>query len=120
MNDISASPEAILAPRHHAATIALHWVTLLLILLGLAAVFTRELFDEKPARAFLLAVHRNSGLLVLIMVAIRLLLRWPLGVGRLALARLIITCKRACALPQRWVTPRCIYCCWRCRSWAGC
>jgi cytochrome b561 len=81
MNDTSASSEAILAPRHHAATIALHWVTLLLILFGLAAVFTRELFDEKPARAFLLAVHRNSGLLVLIMVGIRLLLRWPLGVG---------------------------------------
>ncbi len=62
--------------RHHPLTIALHWLTLLLIVVGVASVLSRELTDDKAIRGVLLAVHRSCGLLVLWGVVIRLLSRW--------------------------------------------
>jgi len=54
----------------------LHWLTLLLIVLGVASVLSRELSDDKAIRTVLLAAHRTAGLLVLWTVVLRLLSRW--------------------------------------------
>lgn len=73
----SRSPVA----RHHAATIALHWSSLVAILLGLLAVFGREFSDDKALRAVLLEVHRNAGLLIFTAALVRAVIRSALGFG---------------------------------------
>lgn len=68
--------------RHHLLTITLHWLTLMLLMVGLAAVLSRELTDDRALRLLLLDVHRSAGLLILVTVGLRLLTRWPLAAHR--------------------------------------
>ena len=68
--------------RHHSLTIVLHWLTLILLVGGVASVLARELFDDRALKLLLLNVHRSAGLMILLAVAARLLTRWPLGAGR--------------------------------------
>jgi cytochrome b561 len=62
-------------PKHHSATIALHWGTVLCLLLAVAAVLLRELTGDKIWRIVLLESHRQLGLLILMGVAARLYVR---------------------------------------------
>jgi cytochrome b561 len=61
--------------RHHPLTIFLHWATLLLILLSAAAIFGRELVDDKAIQGELMSLHRSFGLLVLVLVLLRIIVR---------------------------------------------
>ena len=61
--------------RHPRLTIALHWGTVLAIVIAVAAMFLRDASEEKSTRLFLLEAHRQLGLLVLIGVLLRMLRR---------------------------------------------
>ena len=64
--------------RHSRATVFLHWSTLLLIVLSGAAVFGRELVDDKAVQGLLMNLHRQAGLLVFSVLLLRLAVRvWP-------------------------------------------
>jgi cytochrome b561 len=56
-------------------TIFLHWATLLLILLSAAAIFGRELVDDKAVQGMLMNLHRQAGLLVFILLFLRIMER---------------------------------------------
>lgn len=68
--------------RHHPLTITLHWLTLLLIVGGVGCVLLREAVEDRDARLLLLNLHRNAGLLVMALAALRLISRWPLAAHR--------------------------------------
>lgn len=57
-------------------TISTHWFSALAILLALGAVWSRELLDGDALRATVLGFHRQLGLLVLLLWAVRLAVRW--------------------------------------------
>lgn len=68
--------------RHHPFTITLHWLTVGLLVLGIAAVLGRELCEDKALKTLLLNIHRAMGLLVLCVCVLRLASRWPLAAGK--------------------------------------
>lgn len=51
---------------------ALHWVTALLLTVGIAAVLAHDQVEGHDARAQLMNVHRQAGLLILLLVVIRI------------------------------------------------
>lgn len=61
--------------RHHPLTIALHWLSLLLLVGGVAAVLGRDVVEDRALRTLLLELHRNAGVMVLALAAIRLAVR---------------------------------------------
>lgn len=68
--------------RHRPLTIVLHWLSLLLIVGGVACVLAREGVEDRGLRLLLLELHRNAGLLVLALAALRLLTRLRPGHAR--------------------------------------
>ena len=67
------------AAKHATATIVLHWGTVTAIVIMVAAIYLRDLTEDKAIRQLLLDVHRQFGLLVMIGVPIRILARYWLG-----------------------------------------
>ncbi len=57
---------------------ALHWLTVLVLVALVSAIWSRELLDDKVWRTALLNVHRHLGLLIWLLLAARLLTRWRL------------------------------------------
>jgi cytochrome b561 len=54
---------------------ALHWGSALLVACALATAWLRELWEGEPPARLLLAIHRQLGLAVLLLLAVRLLTR---------------------------------------------
>jgi cytochrome b561 len=68
------------APDKHApAIILLHWATVLAVVIAVAAIYARELTEDKGLRQLLLDVHRQLGLLILLGLALRLAVRYAKG-----------------------------------------
>ncbi len=65
--------------RHATATILLHWGTVLAVVIAVAAIYARELTENKGLRQLLLETHRQLGLLILIGLALRLAVRYTKG-----------------------------------------
>src|SRR5262245_26042636 len=65
--------------RHPPLVIALHWGTLAAIVISVAAMFVRDAVEDSGWRQALLGIHRQLGLLVLIGVGLRILVRLTLG-----------------------------------------
>lgn len=65
--------------QHPWPTVALHWLTVLALLIGLGALWWRDALDDSGWRGTLLALHRHMGLLVWLTMFARVLtpLRWP-------------------------------------------
>jgi cytochrome b561 len=62
--------------RFDRTTIALHWLTVFLIIVQFTSVWVRELMNHQSNLAgLLLSVHRSSGLLIWLEVAVRLIWR---------------------------------------------
>lgn len=55
--------------------VALHWLTVLCLLLAVAAILARDQLDGRALRQWLLEGHRHFGLLVLLLFFARLVLR---------------------------------------------
>jgi cytochrome b561 len=68
--------------RHSGPTIALHWASVAFILLAASTVLMRELIEERQLRLILMQWHRELGLLVLLALIARLLVRLHLGMAR--------------------------------------
>jgi cytochrome b561 len=67
--------------KHHPMTIALHWATLLCIVIAVATVLLCEIVGDKFWRQLLIESHRQLGLLVLLSVAMRLYVRRRYGMA---------------------------------------
>lgn len=65
--------------RFDGATIAIHWITLLLIAALFASAWARALAEGGGQAAFLLWAHRSLGILVWLLTAARLAWRWTGG-----------------------------------------
>jgi cytochrome b561 len=64
------------ASRYSSAIIAIHWLTLLLVIAAYASMELRELFDRgSDGRNLLKTLHYSLGLSVLLLVALRLVAR---------------------------------------------
>jgi cytochrome b561 len=71
----------ISASRHAAATIILHWGTVMAIVIAVCTIYLRELVEDKPVRQAMLDLHRQLGLLVFIGVGLRLAVRYAVGLA---------------------------------------
>ena len=69
--------------RHQSLTIALHWISVLLLAGGVGCVVVREWVDDRSLRLLLLDLHRNAGLLLMVLAGLRLGLRAARRAGRL-------------------------------------
>src|SRR5262245_36901184 len=65
--------------RHPALVIALHWGTLVAIVVSVSAMFLRDALEDSAWRQVLLETHRQLGLLVLLVVGLRIVLRLVVG-----------------------------------------
>jgi cytochrome b561 len=65
--------------RQPATTIAFHWGTVVAIVIAIAAIYARDLLEDKTARAVLLDLHRQLGILVLLCVPLRQVARYMAG-----------------------------------------
>lgn len=61
------------AVRHPSWVIVLHWVTVTILLIGVAAILIRGLMSDREIRTALLVIHRGAGLLVLAVTVLRIL-----------------------------------------------
>ena len=74
---VSWSPASRIATqaKHPTLMIALHWGSLLAIVISVGAMFLRDAVEDSTTRLVLLHVHRQLGLLVLVGAAVRIALR---------------------------------------------
>jgi cytochrome b561 len=54
---------------------ALHWLTALIVLIAVVAVLGHELVEEKSLRKLVMDVHKQAGVLVLLLTGLRVLFR---------------------------------------------
>jgi cytochrome b561 len=66
---------------HAPATVLLHWGTLAVIVLAVAAIYLREATEDKWIRQTLLELHRQMGMLVLLGLGVRLAVRYAQGLA---------------------------------------
>ena len=67
--------------KHHPLTIALHWGTVLCIVIAVSSILFREALGDKFWRMFLLDMHTQCGLLIMLAVAARLYVRQRHGMA---------------------------------------
>ncbi len=67
------------AHRHSAWTIALHWASVIAIVLAAGAALSRELTEAPLLRDLLMTVHRQAGMFVLLALGLRLAARFTFG-----------------------------------------
>jgi cytochrome b561 len=68
--------------RQAPATIAFHWGTVIAIVIAVVAIYLRNAFEDKAARAILMDLHRQLGMLVLLCVPLRQVIRHIAGHGQ--------------------------------------
>lgn len=63
--------------RYHPVLVALHWLLAALILFSLAmgSLSLEEIPNDSPAKLFALRGHMTAGVLILVLMAVRLLMR---------------------------------------------
>lgn len=77
-------PSAILESarlRHPGLTVAIHWATVVAIVVAVAAMFVRDAVEDRVWRQLLLEAHRQLGLLVLIVAGVRIAIRLRKGLA---------------------------------------
>ena len=70
---MSTPPAANLLPK---LVRSIHWISVLAIFFALGLAWLREIFDNDVLNATMLGFHRQLGLLVLMLWALRLIARW--------------------------------------------
>jgi cytochrome b561 len=83
-SSVKSAPDAPLhaeSKKHHPMTIAMHWGTVLCIVISVTAVLLCEWIGDKFWRSVLLETHRQLGLLVLFGVAVRIGVRLRVGMA---------------------------------------
>jgi len=64
---------------HPTLTVAIHWMTVVAIVVAVAAMFARDAVEDRVWRQLLLETHRQLGLLVLVAAAARIAIRLRKG-----------------------------------------
>jgi cytochrome b561 len=77
--EASSSTKLEQVQRQPAATIAFHWGTVIAIVICVVAIYLRDVFEDKAVRAVLLDLHRQVGMLVLLCVPLRQVVRYVAG-----------------------------------------
>ena len=67
------------APARPRKLVALHWLTVLCVLLAATFILTRDQLDGRAVRMWLLEGHRHFGLIVFLLFFVRVALRIRLG-----------------------------------------
>jgi cytochrome b561 len=67
--------------RHGSGTIALHWVSAAAVVVAMAAILVHQAVEDQALRGFLIQLHRQAGLLVLVALVLRLGVRFTLGMA---------------------------------------
>jgi cytochrome b561 len=67
------------SPPRSGKLVALHWLTVLCLVVGVTLVLVRDQLDGRVVRDWLLEGHRHFGLFILVLFATRLMLRVRLG-----------------------------------------
>jgi cytochrome b561 len=67
--------------KHAPATIALHWATVMAVVVVVAAIYLRETTEEKWIRQAFLDLHRQLGLLIIVGLVLRLAVRFTVGMA---------------------------------------
>jgi cytochrome b561 len=67
--------------KHAPATIALHWGTVIAVVAVVAAIYLRELTEEKWIRQAFLDAHRQLGLLIIMALGLRIAVRFSVGMA---------------------------------------
>jgi cytochrome b561 len=73
--------DARASQRHSTATIALHWLSVLAIVVTTAAGLSREWLEDDRLRNLALDIHRQSGLVVLVALVLRIAVRFGVGMA---------------------------------------
>jgi cytochrome b561 len=77
-----STPRTRAAGSHHPAlTVALHWITVAAIVIAVVAMFVRDAIEDREWRQFLLGMHRQLGLLVLVGAGVRIAFRLRRGLA---------------------------------------
>jgi cytochrome b561 len=66
---------------HPAPTIAIHWMTVVALVIAVAVMFVRDANEDRAWRQFLLDAHRQLGLLVLLGAGVRIAIRLRRGLA---------------------------------------
>lgn len=69
-------PQSAPLHRHHWLVIALHWMTALVIAVGIGCMAVREYIEENTVRIWLIELHRQIGMMVLLALVLRLAARF--------------------------------------------
>ena len=91
MSDTEPKAQHLIRARHQALTIALHWITVLLVLAQFTLAILHEHFSPAEMRRSALTAHRSLGIVI-----------WFLVVGRLAWRLLGMRLLRFPASMARW------------------
>ena len=67
--------------RHSGWTIALHWSSVVAVLIAAVAALWHEAIEETALRNLLMDVHRQAGLYVLVVLGMRLVVRFTVGMA---------------------------------------
>jgi cytochrome b561 len=76
----ATSKSAISKQRHSIPTIALHWATVVAIMLAATSALWRYWTTDETLRPLLMSVHKQAGLFVLIALVLRVALRVVMGI----------------------------------------
>ena len=72
---------AVRHERHSGWTIALHWSSVIAVLIAAVAALWHEAIEETALRNLLMDVHRQAGLYVLVALGMRLVVRFTVGMA---------------------------------------
>ena len=76
-----ATRSRVAPERHPALVIALHWGTAVALVVAVGAMFVRDAIEDNGYRTLLLQLHRQLGLLVLLVAVWRLVTRFRHGLA---------------------------------------
>ena len=93
----SASPAI---ERHPLVTRVLHWATAVILVVSVSAILYRETTEQKTLRQVLMELHRQLGLLVLLLLVARVAVRSVKGLVNHALGR--SAARRRAAAVAHW------------------
>jgi cytochrome b561 len=75
------SPHLAGLKKHHPMTIAMHWGTVVCLVVAVFAIMLREYIGDKHWRQLLMSVHLQLGLIVMLGVGVRLFIRLRHGLA---------------------------------------